>query len=60
VAGAHLAFVLPELAAATPVPAAARHAPTLRLFDANVNQDNPDMAGYAAQIRAFRPDLMVL
>jgi len=57
---AQLAFGLPELTAATPVPAAARHAFNFRLFDANVYQGNPSMAGYAAQMRAYRPDLTTL
>jgi endonuclease/exonuclease/phosphatase (EEP) superfamily protein YafD len=60
VVAAQLAFGLPELTAATPVPTAARHAFTFRLFDANVYKSNPSMAGYAAQLRADRPDLATL
>jgi endonuclease/exonuclease/phosphatase (EEP) superfamily protein YafD len=57
---AHVVFVLPELRAAEPVPAAARSAPTLRVFDANVNFANRDVEGYAREIRRARPDLVVL
>jgi endonuclease/exonuclease/phosphatase (EEP) superfamily protein YafD len=57
---AQILFVLPELTAAQPLPADARGAPTLRLFDANVYADNPDMSGYAEQIIADHPDLVTL
>ncbi len=60
VIAAQLAFFLPELTAVSPVPAAASHGFTLRLFDANVYMSNPSMAGYARQIRADRPDLVTL
>ena len=56
----YLSFVLPELTAAEPIPADVRGAETLRLFDANVTQYNFDMAGYGAQIREFRPDIVTL
>jgi endonuclease/exonuclease/phosphatase (EEP) superfamily protein YafD len=57
-----LAIGLPEVLAATPVPrwATAPGAVHLRVFDANVRDDNRDMAGYAAQIRSLRPDLVTL
>jgi endonuclease/exonuclease/phosphatase (EEP) superfamily protein YafD len=57
---AQVLFLLPELTAATPLPPAARQAKTLRLFDANVHNGNPTMAGYIPQIRRFRPDLVTL
>ncbi|MCU1491203.1 MAG: Endonuclease/exonuclease/phosphatase [Acidimicrobiaceae bacterium] len=57
---AHLAFALPELVAASPAPAWTATAPKLRLLDANVNSGNESMAGYAAQIRAERPDLVTM
>jgi endonuclease/exonuclease/phosphatase (EEP) superfamily protein YafD len=60
VVAAQLVFFLPELTAAEPVPAAAGHAFAFRLFDANVYQGNPSMAGYAAQIRSDRPALVTL
>lgn len=60
VVAAQLAFGLPELTAATPVPAAAAHAAKFRVFDANVDQANPSMAGYAKEIEAYHPDLVTL
>jgi endonuclease/exonuclease/phosphatase (EEP) superfamily protein YafD len=56
----YLVFVLPELIATQSIPANIRGAETLRLFDANVYQNNSNMAGYASQIRAFRPDVVIL
>ena len=60
VVGCQLAFVVPELAATQPILPGVPGAETLRVFDANVTQSNLDMTGYAAQIRAFRPDLVTL
>ncbi len=60
VVAAQLGFFLPELTAASPVPAAAAHAFKLRVFDANVSQSNPSMAGYAREIKADHPDLVTL
>ncbi len=57
---AQVAFVLPELTAAEPVPAWANHAPTIRLLDANVYNANPSMAGYVSEIRAVRPQLVTM
>ncbi|MDQ6728308.1 MAG: endonuclease/exonuclease/phosphatase family protein [Actinomycetota bacterium] len=57
---AHIGFMLPELSASTPVAAAARSAPSFRLFDANVFTGNTDAAGYAAEITRQRPDLVIL
>jgi endonuclease/exonuclease/phosphatase (EEP) superfamily protein YafD len=60
VAGVFVALALPELAAAEPLASDVGHAARFRLFDANVTQSNLDMAGYAAQIRSFRPDVVAL
>jgi len=57
---AHASFVLPEVLAASPLPAAAKSAPGLRLFDANVFEGNGDAGGYAEEIRRSRPDLVIL
>src|SRR5580704_9043383 len=42
---AQLAFVRPELTAATPVPSWARHAPVVRVFDANIGASQHFQAG---------------
>jgi endonuclease/exonuclease/phosphatase (EEP) superfamily protein YafD len=60
VVAAQVAFVLPELLAATAIPTWAVHAPTFRIFDANVYDNNPSMAGYARQILTDRPDVVAL
>jgi endonuclease/exonuclease/phosphatase (EEP) superfamily protein YafD len=60
VIAAQLVFVLPELAAATPVPAWARHAPTVRVFDANVDKSLQFQAGYVRAIEQDRPDVVTL
>jgi endonuclease/exonuclease/phosphatase (EEP) superfamily protein YafD len=60
IVGLQIAFVAPELTATVPIPASVQGAEMLRLFDANVTYYNLDMTGYAAQIRAFRPDLVTL
>jgi endonuclease/exonuclease/phosphatase (EEP) superfamily protein YafD len=57
---AQIAFMLPELTAAEPVPGWAAAAPTIRLFDANVYDQNPSMAGYASQIKQYRPQLLTM
>ena len=57
---AQIAFMLPELTAAEPVPSWAASAPTIRLFDANVYAPNPSMAGYASQIKRYRPQLLTM
>jgi endonuclease/exonuclease/phosphatase (EEP) superfamily protein YafD len=57
---AQIAFMLPELTAAEPVPTWAKGAPTIRLLDANVYNVNPSMAGYAREIRAFTPALVTM
>jgi endonuclease/exonuclease/phosphatase (EEP) superfamily protein YafD len=57
---AQIAFMLPELTAAQPVPGWAAAAPTIRLFDANVYDQNPSMAGYATEIKQYRPQLLTM
>ncbi|MCU1495641.1 MAG: Endonuclease/exonuclease/phosphatase [Acidimicrobiaceae bacterium] len=60
VAVAQIAFLAPELSAGRPLPAWTRTAPSIRLFDANVYDANPSMAGYVARIEQDRPDLVTL
>ena len=57
---AQLTFVLPELLAAAPVPAWARHAPVVRVFDANIDKSLHFEAGYVRAIDQDRPDLITL
>jgi endonuclease/exonuclease/phosphatase (EEP) superfamily protein YafD len=57
---AQIAYVVPEILASTPIPAAVRSEPTIRLFDANVQQNNQSMAGYVPQIKNFHPDVVTL
>ena len=57
---AQLTFVLPELLAAAPVPAWARHAPVVRVFDANIDKSLHFEAGYVRAIEQDRPDLITL
>lgn len=60
VAVAHVAFVAPELAARSAVPAAAPGVRAVRLFDANVYAANSRPGGIAEEIRASRPDVVFL
>jgi endonuclease/exonuclease/phosphatase (EEP) superfamily protein YafD len=57
---AQIIYVAPEVLAYSSVPAAVRSEPSIRLFDANVQQDNLSMSGYVAQLRSYRPDLVTL
>jgi endonuclease/exonuclease/phosphatase (EEP) superfamily protein YafD len=57
---AQVVYVAPEILASSSVPAVVRTEPTIRLFDANVQFDNPSMAGYIEQLRSYRPDLVTL
>ena len=57
---AQIAFLYPELAAAQPVPRWATAAPSLVLLDANVDQTNRSMAGYAAEVTSVRPQLVTM
>jgi endonuclease/exonuclease/phosphatase (EEP) superfamily protein YafD len=60
IVAAQLAFALPELTAAAPVPAWARHAPVVRVFDANIDKNIRFEAGYVRAIEQDRPDLITL
>ena len=60
IVAAQLAFVLPELLAAVPVPTWARHAPAMRVFDANIDQSLRFQTGYVRAIEQDRPDLVTL
>ncbi len=53
-------FVLPELTAAQSPPAWVASAPSFRLMDGNVYDENPTMAGYATQITQTRPQVLTL
>ena len=57
---AQVAFVVPELSAAAPVPPWARHAPVVRVFDANIDQSLHFEPGYVRAIEQDRPDLIAL
>jgi endonuclease/exonuclease/phosphatase (EEP) superfamily protein YafD len=57
---AQMIYVAPEVLAFSSIPAAVRTEPTIRLFDANVQDDNASMAGYVEQLRRYRPDLVTL
>ena len=57
---AQIVFMLPELTAAEPVPGWAATAPKIKLFDANVFDTNPSMAGYAQEIKAYQPQLLTM
>ena len=60
VVAAQLVFVVPELSAATPVPAWAKQAPVVRVFDANIDQSLNFYAGYVRAIEQDSPDLVTL
>jgi len=57
---AQLAFVAPELLAAAPAPAWVRHAPVVRLFDANIDSSLHFHVGYVRAIEQDHPDLVTL
>lgn len=57
---AQVVFVGPELSAAAPVPSWARHAPVVRVFDANVKRNPQFRAGYVRAIEQDRPDVVTL
>jgi endonuclease/exonuclease/phosphatase (EEP) superfamily protein YafD len=60
IVAAQLTFVAPEQLAAAPVPAWARHAPVVRVFDANIDKSLHFEAGYVRAIEQDRPDLVTL
>ena len=55
-----IVLVAPEISASTALPRLGSGATLMRIFDANVYQGNPSMAGYAAEIRADKPDVVTL
>jgi endonuclease/exonuclease/phosphatase (EEP) superfamily protein YafD len=57
---AQVIYVAPEVLASNAIPAAVRTEPTIRLFDANVDQTNHSMTGYITQMRSYRPELVTL
>lgn len=60
VVAAQIAFVAPELLAASPLPGWVKGAPTLRIFDANVDKSTDFRSGYSAAIERYRPDVITL
>lgn len=60
VVAAQMVFVAPEFTAAEPVPAWARHAPIVRLFDANIDKSLTFETGYVRAIEQDHPDLITL
>ena len=60
VVAAQVAFVLPELSAASPAPPWARHAQVVRLLDAGVDSSVIFHAGYVRAIEQDRPDVITL
>jgi endonuclease/exonuclease/phosphatase (EEP) superfamily protein YafD len=53
-------FMLPELTAAEPLPSWVHGAPTIRLLDGNVYNQNPSLAGYGRQIEESHPTLVTM
>ena len=60
IVAAQLVFVTPELLAAAPVPTWTRHAPVVRVFDANIDKSVHFDGGYVRAIEQDRPDLVTL
>ena len=60
ICAAQVVYVAPEILASSPVPAAVRAEPTIRLFDANVAQWNQSMSGYITQLRSYRPEVLTM
>ena len=60
ICAAQVVYVAPEILASSPVPAAVRSEPTIRLFDANVAQWNESMSGYITQLRSYRPEVLTM
>ncbi|HUQ64135.1 MAG TPA: endonuclease/exonuclease/phosphatase family protein [Acidimicrobiales bacterium] len=56
----HLSWVLPELRPARALPPGTDGAPHIRIFSANLLYTNTNMAGIASEIRAARPDIVLL
>jgi endonuclease/exonuclease/phosphatase (EEP) superfamily protein YafD len=60
VVAAQLTFVAPGLLAAAPVPEWTRHAPVVRVFDANIDKSLRFEAGYVQAVEQYRPDVVTL
>jgi endonuclease/exonuclease/phosphatase (EEP) superfamily protein YafD len=60
IVAAQMAFAGPELLAAAPLPAWARYAPTVRVFDANIDKSFRFEAGYVRAIEQDHPDVITL
>ena len=60
ICAAQVVYVAPEILASSPVPAAVRSEPTIRLFDANVAQSNRSMSGYITQLKSYRPEVLTM
>ncbi len=58
VIAAQVAFIAPEFLAASPPPRWAGHAPTVRLFDANIDKSLTFDPGYLHAIASYRPDVI--
>ena len=59
-AAAHMLWLAPEMRPARPRPVDAGDGPRLRVFSANLFLVNPDMEGIGGELRATRPDVVVL
>ena len=57
---AQLLFVMPEVLASAPVPSWADRTAHFRIFDANIWNENPDVSGYAADVKALRAQIVTL
>ena len=57
---AQIAFMIPELTAAAPLPEWVASARSFRIMDANVYQGNPSMAGYAREAARFHPAVITM
>ena len=60
ICAAQVVYVAPEILASSPVPAAVRSEPTIRLFDANVAQWNYSMSGYITQLKSYHPEVVTM
>ncbi len=60
IVAAQVAFVAPELSAATPAPGWVHRAPVVRVFDANIDKNLRFDAGYVRAIESDRPDVITL
>ena len=58
VVAAQVAFALPELTAASPLPSWTRTATTIRVFDANLDSGYELYPGYQQAIKQYDPDLI--